>query len=64
MRDVLRYLIRVAEIDAPAAELNRTFDIGGPEVLTYYEMMQRYARVAGLSRRRGLPVPSRAPSER
>lgn len=62
VRDVLRYLIRVAEIDAPAAELNRTFDIGGPEVLTYYEMMQRYARVAGLSRRRVLPVPVLSPS--
>ena len=59
VRDVLRYLIRVAEIPD---ELNRTFDIGGPEVLTYLEMMQRYAAVAGLPRRRVLPVPLLSPS--
>ena len=28
--------------------VNRGFDIGGPDVLTYREMMQRYAAVAGL----------------
>ena len=29
---------------------NRRFDLGGPDVLTYEEMMQRYAKVAGLPR--------------
>ncbi len=37
------------------------FDIGGPEVLTYLEMMQRYAAVAGLPRRLILPVPVLTP---
>ena len=40
----------------------RTFDIGGPDVLTYREMMQRYARVAGLRQRIIVPVPVLTPS--
>ncbi|MCL3860345.1 SDR family oxidoreductase [Actinotalea sp. K2] len=48
IRDVLRYLVGSATMPA---EINRTFDIGGPEVLTYREMMHRYAAVAGLRRR-------------
>ena len=58
VRDVLRYLVAAADLPP---ELNRTLDIGGPEVLTYLEMMQRYARVAGLPRRRTLPVPLLTP---
>ena len=46
IRDVLRYLVAAAP---PARGVNRTFDIGGPEVLTYREMMSRYAAVAGLA---------------
>ena len=53
IRDVLRYL--VAAIDLPD-DVNRGFDIGGPEVLSYQEMMQRYAAVAGLRRRVILPI--------
>lgn len=53
VRDVLYYLAAAAELPAG---LNRTFDIGGPGVLTYAEMMQRYATVAGLPRRIMLPV--------
>jgi hypothetical protein len=36
-------------VDAAVAEYagDRAFDIGGPDVLSYREMMQRYARVAG-----------------
>ena len=37
-------------------------DIGGPDVLTYAEMMQTYASVAGLRRRIILPVPVLSPS--
>jgi uncharacterized protein YbjT (DUF2867 family) len=48
IRDVLRYLVGSANMPA---EVNRAFDIGGPEVLTYREMMHRYAAVAGLRRR-------------
>jgi uncharacterized protein YbjT (DUF2867 family) len=53
IRDVLRYL--VGAIDLPA-DVSRTFDIGGPEVLTYQEMMIRYAAVAGLRPRVILPI--------
>jgi len=53
VRDVLRYLVAVAELPE---DVNRAFDIGGPDVLTYAEMMQRYARVAGLRRRVVLPL--------
>ncbi|MEV0902907.1 SDR family oxidoreductase [Actinoplanes sp. NPDC049802] len=53
VRDVLRYLIGAATL---APEVSRGFDIGGADVLTYREMMQRYARVAGLPRRVILPV--------
>ncbi|MEU5849065.1 SDR family oxidoreductase [Saccharopolyspora shandongensis] len=53
IRDVLHYLVGAARI--PAA-VNRTFDIGGPDVLTYAEMMSGFAAVAGLPRRRMVPV--------
>ena len=53
VRDVLRYLIGAAELPP---EVNRGFDIGGADVLTYAEMMQRYARVAGLRRRVVVPL--------
>jgi uncharacterized protein YbjT (DUF2867 family) len=51
--DVLRYLIGAAELPP---EINRGFDVGGPDVLTYADMMQRYARVAGLRRRIVVPL--------
>jgi len=44
------------------AEVSRAFDIGGPEVLTYRDMMQRYAAVAGLAPRRIIPTPLLTPS--
>ena len=56
--DVLRYLVGCADLPA---DVNRAFDIGGPDVLTYEQMMQRYAAVAGLRRRLLLPVPMLSP---
>jgi uncharacterized protein YbjT (DUF2867 family) len=53
VRDVLRYLTAAASLPP---EVRGGFDIGGPDVLTYREMMQGYARVAGLERRIILPV--------
>src|SRR5699024_2156083 len=55
VRDVLRYLVGSAQMPD---DVSRTFDIGGPDVLTYREMMQRYAAVAGLPARviRTVPV--------
>ncbi|MGV9305328.1 SDR family oxidoreductase [Nonomuraea sp. NPDC003727] len=58
VRDVLRYLVAWAAIDE---EVNRDFDIGGPDVLTYAEMMNRYAAVAGLPPRLIIPVPLLTP---
>jgi uncharacterized protein YbjT (DUF2867 family)/uncharacterized protein YndB with AHSA1/START domain len=56
--DVLRYLVAV--VDHPEAE-GRVLEIGGPDVLTYREMMDHYADVAGLQRRLILPVPLLTP---
>jgi uncharacterized protein YbjT (DUF2867 family) len=44
--DLLRYLVGVLE--APEA-VGRTFEIGGPETLTYLEMLKRAAAVQGKS---------------
>ncbi|MEU3856689.1 SDR family oxidoreductase [Streptomyces sp. NPDC028722] len=58
VRDVLRLLAGSAGLPD---DVNRTFDIGGPDILTYREMMQRYARVAGLPRRLIVAVPVLTP---
>ncbi|WP_245793864.1 SDR family oxidoreductase [Streptomyces pini] len=59
VRDALRYLAGCASLPP---EVNRTFDIGGPEILTYHDMMQRYAATAGLPRRVIVPVPVLSPT--
>ena len=55
VRDVLYYLIEAAELPA---DVNRTFDIGGPDVFRYGQMMNGYALEAGLKQRpiAALPV--------
>ncbi|WP_068269217.1 SDR family oxidoreductase [Aldersonia kunmingensis] len=58
VRDVLHYLVACATLDYSP---NRTFDIGGPDVITYADMMKEYAEVAGLSRRRILALPVLTP---
>ncbi len=58
VRDVLHYLVHAATLQG---EINRGFDIGGPDVLSYLDMMRRYARVAELPRRLVLPVPVLTP---
>ena len=40
---------------------NRTFDVGGPDVLTYQALVTGYARAAGLRRPLAVPVPIAAP---
>ena len=59
VRDVLRLLAGAAALPA---DVNRAFDIGGPDVLTYADMMQRYAKQAGLRRRIIIPVPVLSPT--
>jgi uncharacterized protein YbjT (DUF2867 family) len=58
IRDVLRLLVAVLDTPATAGQV---IEIGGPDVLTYREMMQRYAEVAGLRRRLIMPVPVLTP---
>ncbi len=56
--DILHYLVGAATLEG---EVNRAFDVGGPEVLTYREMIQRYAAVAGLRGRTIRTVPVLTP---
>ncbi|MFE6973166.1 SDR family oxidoreductase [Streptomyces sp. NPDC057682] len=58
VRDVLRLLVGAARLPR---EVNRTFDIGGPDIVTYRDMMQRYAKIAHLPHRLILPVPMLTP---
>ncbi|MCL3817044.1 SDR family oxidoreductase [Aeromicrobium wangtongii] len=58
IRDVVRYLVGSADMPA---DVSRRFDIGGPEVLTYLDLMQRFAAISGLPRRRVLKVPVLSP---
>ncbi|WP_238431449.1 SDR family oxidoreductase [Streptomyces cavernae] len=58
VRDVLRALVGSARMPEG---VNRAFDIGGPDILTYREMMLRYGAVAGLPHRVILPVPVLTP---
>ena len=59
VRDVLHYLIASAYMEP---SINRGFDIGGPTVLTYREMMMEYAKVAGLKSRKIVSLPIMTPS--
>lgn len=53
IRNVLNYLQGCLERDATKGE---TFDIGGPDVLTYEDLIQIYAEVSGLPKRVIIPV--------
>lgn len=55
---VLQYLADC--LDHPLA-LDREFDIGGPDILSYAELFQLYARIAGLHKRIIIPVPLLTP---
>jgi uncharacterized protein YbjT (DUF2867 family) len=54
-RDLLAYLAEAAAVPSGV------YEIGGPEPVSYTEMMQAYARVRGLRRRRILRVPLLTP---
>jgi len=56
--DVIRYLVGVLELPEAAG---RQFDIGGPDVLEYLEMLLRVARIEG-RKTVVLPVPLLTPS--
>ena len=54
IRDVLYYLTKAGELPEPVSGI---FDIGGPDVMTYAELMKTFARVSKLSRRIIIKVP-------
>ena len=58
IRDVLYYLKNAALLKEP---VGRVFDIGGPEVLTYADMMQKFAKLSGLKKRWIIKVPVLTP---
>lgn len=58
VRDILEALEQAISSDRPGS---RIVEIGGPDVLTYQEMMQIYAEEAGLRKRIILPVPVLSP---
>lgn len=58
VRNVLRYLMDA--LDTPGT-VGATLDIGGPDVLTYRDLMNAMARARGLPRRRVLAVPLLTP---
>ena len=58
IRDVLRYLSESAKVKE---EVNGYCDIKGPDILTYKEMMQRYAKIAGLKKRVIITLPLLTP---
>jgi uncharacterized protein YbjT (DUF2867 family) len=59
VRDVLHYLVGSAGMPT---DVNRGFDIGGPDVLTYRQMMASYSAIAGLKARRIAALPLLTPS--
>lgn len=54
VRNVLEILL--SAIDDPEP-VDRTYDIGGPDILSYEQLMQGYAKVAGLRKRLVIPAP-------
>lgn len=53
IKNALEYLIRCLEIPET---IGQTFDIGGPRVTTYHELMMLYAKVMKLKKRTVIPV--------
>jgi uncharacterized protein YbjT (DUF2867 family) len=58
VRDVLRALTATVSDPTPG---HRVIEVGGPDVLTYHDMMRIYAEEAGLRKRVVIPVPVLSP---
>jgi len=54
VRNVLDILVSAADSEEPGHQI---YDIGGPDVYTYEDMMRIYGEVAGLRRRLVIPLP-------
>ncbi len=59
VRDVLYYLVAAATAPVPSS---RAWDVGGPDVLEYGDMMRIYADVAGLGKRYLIVLPFLTPT--
>jgi len=53
VKNVLEYLIGALEVPETTGQ---TFDIGGPRITSYHELMMIYSKVAKLSKRTVIPV--------
>ena len=58
IRDILYYLKNAAALKTPVGKI---YDIGGPEILSYADMMQKFAKLSGLPRRWIIKVPVLTP---
>lgn len=58
IQDVIHYLARCAEDHSSDDHL---FDIGGPDIVTYSELMKMYAECAGIRPRLEIPLPFLSP---
>ena len=58
IRDVLYYLKSAASLKEPVSSIR---DIGGPEVVTYATMMQKFADISGLRKRIIVQIPVLTP---
>lgn len=58
IRDVLHYLVKSAQLPPT---INRAFDIGGPDVFRYWQLMNGYAVEAGLKERLIVALPVLSP---
>jgi hypothetical protein len=59
IRNVITYLVGCLEHDET---IGQTYDIGGPDVLTYRDLLDIYAREAHLAKRLIIPVPVLTPT--
>jgi uncharacterized protein YbjT (DUF2867 family) len=59
VRDLLHQLVGAADLPS---HVSRTFDVGGPEVLTYREMLARFAAATGRPQPVVIPVPGLTPA--
>ncbi len=58
IRDIMYYLKSAAVLTQP---VGKVFDIGGPEILTYADMMQKFAKLSGLKKRIIIKIPVLTP---
>ena len=59
IRNVIQYLIGCLEYNET---IGQTFDIGGPDILTYRDLLDIYAEEAHLKKRIIIPVPFLTPT--